>query len=68
MHPLALLLWAAAGSPGGRVAPLAVAVVVVILINAAFAFAQELQAERAVEALAAFLPANAKVLRDGQDR
>jgi calcium-translocating P-type ATPase len=66
-HPLALLLWAAAALAwvAGIVA-VAVAIVVVILINAAFAFIQELHAERAVEALAAFLPANAKVLRDGQ--
>ena len=45
---------------------MAVAIVVVILINAAFAFVQEMQAERAVEALAQFLPAQAKVVRDGQ--
>ena len=56
-HPLALLLWAAAvlalvaGIPA-----LAAAIVVVIVLNAAFAFAQELQAERAVEALQAYLP------------
>jgi magnesium-transporting ATPase (P-type) len=36
----------------------------VIVLNAAFAFAQEMQAERAVEALAAFLPEHARVLRD----
>ncbi|ROP28277.1 hypothetical protein EDD30_1015 [Couchioplanes caeruleus] len=35
------------------------AVVAVILLNAAFAFAQERQAELAVEALAAYLPATA---------
>jgi magnesium-transporting ATPase (P-type) len=40
-------------------------VVAVILLNAGFAFAQEMQAEKAVEALAAFLPATAVVLRDG---
>jgi magnesium-transporting ATPase (P-type) len=37
----------------------------VIVRNAGFAFAQEMQAERAVEALAAFLPKRARVLRDG---
>jgi calcium-translocating P-type ATPase len=65
-HPLALLLalaallaWAS-GTP-----PLAIAIAAVILLNAAFAFAQELQAERAVEALAAFLPERAEVIRDG---
>ena len=53
-HPLALLLVAAAGLAwvAGIVA-VALAIVVVILINAAFAFVQEMQAERAVEALAA---------------
>ena len=68
-HPLALLLalaavlaWAS-GSP-----PLGVAIAAVILLNAAFAFAQEMQAERAVEALAAFLPERARVLRDGGAR
>ncbi|MCM4084848.1 cation-translocating P-type ATPase [Paractinoplanes hotanensis] len=64
-QPLALLLMLAAvlawlgGTPS-----LAVAVVAVILLNAAFAFVQEVQAERAVEALAAYLPATARVLRD----
>ena len=66
-HPLALLLVAAAvlAWAAGIVA-VALAIVVVILINAAFAFIQETQAERAVEALAQFLPAQAKVVRDGQ--
>jgi calcium-translocating P-type ATPase len=48
--------------------PIAIAVVVVIVLNAAFAFAQERQAERAVEALQSFLPPQAQVLRDGQRR
>ncbi|MFB9317253.1 cation-translocating P-type ATPase [Cryptosporangium minutisporangium] len=66
IHPLALLLWGAAvlawlsGTP-----PLAVAIVAVVLLNAALAFWQEQQAERSVEALAAFLPPQAHVLRDG---
>ena len=65
-HPLALLLALAAvlawisGTPR-----LAVAIACVILLNALFSFAQEMQAERAVEALAAFLPERARVLRDG---
>jgi magnesium-transporting ATPase (P-type) len=65
-QPLAILLALAAvlawfgGSPA-----LAVAVVAVILLNAGFAFVQEMQAERAVEALAAFLPATTRALRDG---
>ena len=65
-HPLAVLLALAAvlawvsGTPR-----LAIAIAAVILLNASFSFVQELQAERAVEALAAFLPERARVLRDG---
>jgi calcium-translocating P-type ATPase len=65
-HPLALLLWLAAGMlviVGSHV--VAAAVVLIIMLNAAFSFVQELQAERAVEALAKFLPQRAKVERDG---
>ncbi len=67
-HPLALLLWAAAGLAwiAGIVA-VAIAIVVVIFVNAIFAFIQELQAERAVEALAAYLPSEARVMRDGKE-
>ena len=46
--------------------PVAIAIVAVVLLNAGFAFIQERQAERAVEALAAFLPARARVVRDGR--
>ena len=68
-HPLALLLWAAAVLAWiAGIVPVAIAIVVVIVVNAAFAFAQELQAERAVEALAAYLPSETRVLRDGQER
>ncbi len=65
-HPLALLLWLAAGLlliVGSNV--VAAAVILIIVLNAAFSFAQELQAERAVEALAEYLPQRAKVERDG---
>ena len=48
----------------GGTRALAVAVVAVIFLSAGFAFVQEMQAERAVEALAAFLPAAARVVRD----
>jgi magnesium-transporting ATPase (P-type) len=66
-HPLALVLVVAAvlawltGTP-----VLAAAIVAVILLNAGFAFVQEVQAERAVEALAAYLPTHARAMRDGQ--
>jgi calcium-translocating P-type ATPase len=66
-HPLALLLVAAAALAWiAGIMPVALAIVVVILLNATFAFTQETQAEHAVEALAGFLPARAKVVRDGQ--
>ncbi len=66
-HPLALLLWVAsvlafvAGMP-----VLGWAILAVIVVNAAFALLQEHQAERAVEALAAYLPDRAHVIRDGR--
>src|ERR1019366_7731642 len=46
----AVLAWAS-GTPR-----LGIAIAAVIVLNAGFAFAQEMQAEKAVEALAAFLP------------
>ena len=65
-HPLALLLWAAAALAwAASIVPVAIAIVVVIVLNAAFAFVQEAEAERAVEALAGYLPSDAKVVRDG---
>ncbi|MBO0824747.1 MAG: cation-transporting P-type ATPase, partial [Actinobacteria bacterium] len=66
-QPLAVLLALAAvlawvsGTPS-----LGIAIITVIFLNAGFAFAQEMQAERAVEALAAFLPERARVRRDGR--
>ena len=65
-HPLALLLAMAAVLAWASGTPsLAIAIAAVIFLNAGFSFAQELQAERAVEALAAFLPERARALRDG---
>ena len=66
VHLFAVLLWAgsalawAAGMP-----ELAGAIVVVIVVNAAFAFVQEYRAERAVAALRAMLPSRVRVRRDG---
>ena len=66
-HPLALLLWVAGGLAFLAGAPvLGVAIVAVIFLNALFAFAQERQAERAVEALTRYLPQDATVRRDGR--
>ncbi len=68
-HPLALLLWVAAAlAVAGGLLPLAIAIVAVITLNAVFAFAQELQAERATEALQEFLPLRARVRRDGEEK
>ena len=66
IHPLAALLWVAAllALAGGTPA-LAAAIVAVIVLNAAFAFVQELQAERATEALADMLPPRVRVRRAG---
>ncbi|MEQ7127231.1 cation-transporting P-type ATPase [Actinopolymorpha sp. B11F2] len=66
VHPLALLLWVAsllafvAGTP-----VLGWAIIAVIVLNALLAFVQEQQAERAVEALVAYLPQEATAVRDG---
>ena len=66
-HPLALLLWAAAGLAFATGTPaLGIAILAVIVLNALFAFFQERQAERAVEALAGYLPVEATVVRDGR--
>jgi magnesium-transporting ATPase (P-type) len=55
-HPLALLLWAAALLAFlGDAVPLALAFVAVIVLNAVFAFVQELQAEKVTEALKRYL-------------
>ncbi|HET7054278.1 MAG TPA: cation-transporting P-type ATPase [Solirubrobacterales bacterium] len=65
-HPLALLLWGAAVLAAiAGITPVAIAVVVVIVLNAGFAFVQERQAERAVEALQGYLPQKAEVIRGG---
>jgi calcium-translocating P-type ATPase len=68
-HPLALLLWAAAVLAMFTNTPvLAAAIVGVVVVNAVFAFAQEQEAERAIEALQAYLPPMATVRRDGRRR
>jgi len=65
-HPLALLLWMAsalafvAGTP-----VLAAAIVAVIVLNAVFAFAQERQAERSIEALHSPGPISVRKARGG---
>ncbi len=69
IHPMAILLWI-----GGIVAliakmpQLSIAVWLVILINGAFSFWQEFQAEKATEALRKLLPSFVRVMRDGQEQ
>ncbi len=65
VHPLALLLWAASVLAFIGVSwVLGVAIALVVVLNAIFAFVQERQAERATEALREYLPVQAAVLRD----
>jgi calcium-translocating P-type ATPase len=67
VHPLALLLWLAAALAFVAAVPaLGCAIVAVVFLNALFAFAQERQAERAVEALTRYLPQQATVRREGR--
>ena len=65
-HFFAVMLWVAAVLAWvGGMPPLAVAIVVVIGVNAVFAFAQEYRADRAAEQLRRLLPASVTVRRDG---
>jgi calcium-translocating P-type ATPase len=67
VHPLALLLWAAAVLALFGVSwVLGAAIALVVVVNALFAFWQERQAERATEALREYLPVQATVVRDGE--
>jgi Ca2+-transporting ATPase len=63
----AILLWIASvlSFLSGQAA-LGWAIIIVILINAVFAFFQEYRAEKAVEALKKLLPSLQKVVRDGE--
>ncbi len=66
-HFFALMLWAAAGLALLAGMPqLAIAIVLVILLNGTFSFVQEGRADRAAERLRSLIPARATVLRDGQ--
>jgi magnesium-transporting ATPase (P-type) len=62
----ALLLWTGAAlALIGGLPELAAAIVIVIVVNAVFAFVQEHRAERAVAALRRMLPLRVRVRRDG---
>jgi sodium/potassium-transporting ATPase subunit alpha len=75
-HFLAILLWIAAFlsflseylHPGEGMLHLGLAIVAVIVINAAFTFIQEYRAEKALEALKKLLPFYVKVLREGKEK
>ena len=68
VHLFALLLWAGALlALLGGLPELSAAIVVVVLVNAVFAFAQEYRAERASDALRRVLPQTARVRRDGEE-
>ena len=66
-HFFAIMLWGAAGLAFLAGMPqLAVAIVVIVVLNGLFAFAQEHRAERAAERLRDLLPRVATVIRDGR--
>jgi magnesium-transporting ATPase (P-type) len=66
VHFFALMLWTAAGLAVVAGLPeLGVAISIVIVLNALFAFAQESRADHAAERLRALLPRRVMVRRDG---
>jgi magnesium-transporting ATPase (P-type) len=66
-HFFAAMLWVAGIlAIIGRLPELGVAIFVVIIVNAFFAFAQEYRAEQAAKQLRNLLPRNAVVIRDGR--
>jgi magnesium-transporting ATPase (P-type) len=67
-HLLALLLWVGAGLALFAGMPeLSAAIVVIVLLNALFAFVQEYRADRSTQELKALLPATARVVRNGTE-
>jgi magnesium-transporting ATPase (P-type) len=68
VHLFAVLLWiGAALALVGGLPELTAAILVVILVNAVFAFVQESRAERASDALRHILPRTARVRRGGEE-
>jgi magnesium-transporting ATPase (P-type) len=67
VHFFAVMLWVASGLAFVAELPeLGIAIAVVIVVNALFAFAQESRAGRAAERLRALLPRQVTVRRDGR--
>ena len=67
VHFFALMLWVASGlALLAELPELTVAIVMVIVVNAVFAFAQERRADRAAERLRALLPLRVIVRRDSE--
>ena len=68
-HTLALLLWFAAGlSFAAGIPELGAAIVAVVVINGAFAYAQEYRAERIVLSLMRRVAVHTQLVRDGRER
>ncbi len=68
-HLMAILLWVASAMAFVAQMPqLGVAVIAVIVINAAFSFWQEYRAEKATEELKKLLPTYARVIRGGEEQ
>ncbi|ARJ65005.1 ATPase [Magnetospirillum sp. ME-1] len=73
-HLFAVVLWLAAGmalfaetqQPGQGMGTLAIAIVLVIVINGGFSFWQEYRSERALESLILLLPLKVKARRGGE--
>ena len=67
-HLLAILLWVAAGFALLAGMPqLAVAIVVIVLLNGGFAFWQEFRADRSAQELQQLIPRRCRVVRDGAE-
>jgi magnesium-transporting ATPase (P-type) len=67
LHFFAIMLWVASGlAVLAGLTALAIAIVIVVVVNALFAFVQERRADHAAAALRSLLPRSVVVRRDGQ--
>jgi len=75
-HFFAIILWVAAGlaflsdliNPAEEMKSLGFAIILVIVINAVFAFIQEYKAEKSIEKLRLMVPRRCRVIRDGIEK